>query len=285
MLERCVQFFRTLMKNLDIHKQIGGVEAEIRIAENNRRKQESLISKTILKLKGNCTEKYRQNLTQSIQAREKNLKKVKERIKSLKKRKQTLLKILQNRLDKNHKKDLLSITVQKSFNDELKNTDILLKKIKNMDIKFSQLTEVEVETNQYDYDLFISHAFEDKDDFVRPLANRLKSIGLNIWYDEFSLTLGDSLRKSIDHGLSNSQYGLVILSSAFFKKNWTQYELNGLITNEIAGENKVILPIWHKITFDEIKDYSPSLADKIALNTAIFGIDEICEKIYLAIKK
>lgn len=128
------------------------------------------------------------------------------------------------------------------------------------------------------YDAFISHASEDKDDVVRPLAEKLREAGLAIWYDEFELRVGDSLRRSIDKGLANSRFGIVVLSVAFFAKNWPQYELDGLVAKESAG-GKVILPLWHKISKDEVMAYSPSLADKVALNTAIFTIDELVREL------
>ena len=128
------------------------------------------------------------------------------------------------------------------------------------------------------HDLFISHASEDKDDFVRPLATALASFGLEVWYDETTLKLGDSLRQSIDRGLANSRYGVVVLSTSFFSKNWPQYELNGLVAREMNGV-KVILPIWHKVTKDEVLRYSPTLADKIALNSAVHSVAEIAEKV------
>jgi hypothetical protein len=126
------------------------------------------------------------------------------------------------------------------------------------------------------YDFFISHASEDKDNFVRPLAELLIISGLNVWYDEFQLTVGDSLRKKIDEGLTLSKYGIVVLSRDFFRKNWPEYELNGLVAREMNG-NKVILPIWHNVTRDEILSYSPTLADKVALNTAIHSLNEIVD--------
>lgn len=79
------------------------------------------------------------------------------------------------------------------------------------------------------YDVFISHASEDKDSLVRPLAQRLKQERLEVWYDEFSLRPGDSLRRSIDRGLSKSRHGIVVLSQSFFQKNWPQWELDGLV--------------------------------------------------------
>jgi hypothetical protein len=135
-----------------------------------------------------------------------------------------------------------------------------------------------------EYDVFISHATEDKDEIVRPLANQLVSEGLRVWYDEFELHIGDSLRRKIDTGLSKSRFGVVVLSHAFFSKNWPQYELDGLVTREMTGE-QIILPIWHKITKAEVIAQSPSLADKVARNTADFTIEEIAREIADVIKK
>lgn len=136
------------------------------------------------------------------------------------------------------------------------------------------VTEPTAEKDDKQYDFFISHASEDKDAFVRVLADRLRTSGFLVWYDEFELKIGDSLRKKIDQGLSKSKYGIVVISPDFIKKNWTEYEFSGMIAREMNGQ-KVILPIWHKVTKDEVLAFSPSLADKMALNTSINSIDEI----------
>ena len=86
-----------------------------------------------------------------------------------------------------------------------------------------------------EWDAFISHASEDKE-FVRPLADALRARHLSIWYDEFTLLLGDSLRRSIDRGLARSKYGIVILSKKFFEKEWPQKELDGLVAREVDGK-------------------------------------------------
>lgn len=135
-----------------------------------------------------------------------------------------------------------------------------------------------------EYDVFISHATEDKDDLVRPLANSLVGHGLRVWYDEFELRIGDSLRRKIDAGLAKSRFGVVVLSHSFFAKNWPQYELDGLVTREMTGE-QVILPLWHRITKAEVIAHSPSLADKVARNTSDFTIEEIAREIADVIKK
>lgn len=133
------------------------------------------------------------------------------------------------------------------------------------------------------FDVFISHASEDKDTVVRPLATAMKDKGLSVWYDEFELKIGDNLRRKIDMGLSKSNFGVVVISHSFIKKGWTNYELDGLITREVSGE-QVLLPIWHNITKQEVADYSPSLANKLARNTDIDMIDEIADEIADVIK-
>ena len=127
------------------------------------------------------------------------------------------------------------------------------------------------------WDVFISHASEDKDSFVRPLAAELRKNGLRVWYDEFSLRLGDSLNESINKGLSESQFGIVVLSRAFFEKQWTKRELDGLVAREI-NEGKVILPLWHGVDRAEVCLYSPILADRVAIHTPE-GVSHVVNKI------
>ncbi|MDU0457634.1 MAG: DUF1883 domain-containing protein [Geobacteraceae bacterium] len=135
-----------------------------------------------------------------------------------------------------------------------------------------------VETGGQSHDVFISHASEDKDDIVRPLANALIARGLDVWYDEFALKIGDSLRQKIDKGLSGSRVGLVVLSPSFIAKGWTNYELDGIVTRAVSGE-QILLPIWHNITKQHVVDFSPSLADKVARSTATHTIEDIAFEI------
>jgi hypothetical protein len=129
-----------------------------------------------------------------------------------------------------------------------------------------------------EHDVFISHASEDKDEIVRPLANALVKEGLDVWYDEFALRIGDSLRQKIDRGLAKSRVGLVVLSPSFIDKGWTNYELDGIVTRTVTGE-QILLPIWHNITKQQVVDFSPSLADKVARSTATHTVEEIAAEI------
>ena len=139
-------------------------------------------------------------------------------------------------------------------------------------------TPPSITSNNQVHDVFISHASEDKDEIVRPLANALINEGLNVWYDEFTLRIGDSLRQKIDQGLANSRVGLVVLSSEFISKGWTNYELDGIVTRTVSGE-QILLPIWHNITKQQVLDFSPSLADKVARSTATHTVEEIAKEI------
>ena len=126
--------------------------------------------------------------------------------------------------------------------------------------------------------LIYNRTSQDKDELVRPLADALIKEGLNVWYDEFTLRIGDSLRQKIDQGLANSKVGLVVLSSDFISKGWTNYELDGIVTRTVSGE-QILLPIWHNITKQQVVDFSPSLADKVARSTATHTVDEIAKEI------
>lgn len=132
-----------------------------------------------------------------------------------------------------------------------------------------------------EWDVFISHASEDKEDFVRPLAEGLKARGLNVWYDEITLTVGDSLRQSIDRGLAHSRFGIVVISPNFMRKEWPQKELDGLVAREIP-DVKVILPVWHGITADEIRAFSPILAGRLAVSSDN-GLDHVIAELMRAI--
>ena len=132
-----------------------------------------------------------------------------------------------------------------------------------------------------EWDVFISHASEDKEEFVRPLAELLRQHGLRVWYDEFTLKVGDGLRRSIDRGLARSRYGVVVISPNFLRKEWPQKELDGLVAREVDGV-RVILPVWHNISRDEVSRYSPTLADRYAASSA-GGLDLVTKRLLEAI--
>jgi hypothetical protein len=144
--------------------------------------------------------------------------------------------------------------------------------------KSSEAQEEPIKESRELWDLFICHATEDKDEIARPLANALSAKGLKVWYDEFTLKVGDSLRQKIDFGLAHSRYGIVILSQFFFKKNWPQRELDGLAAREDSEGHKVILPVWLHVDRDYVVKFSPTLADRLASRSSD-GLDIVVKEL------
>lgn len=116
--------------------------------------------------------------------------------------------------------------------------------------------------------VFICHASEDKDAIARPLAAALLEEHIEVWFDEYSMRVGDSLREAIDRGLAQSDFGIVIVSPAFFAKRWPQRELNGLVAREMAGTRRLVLPVWHGVDHALILRHSPPLADIVAAQSS-----------------
>lgn len=267
------------MKHLRF-KGTGTLEAEARKLRRNLTSKEIEFKKAVSKVK-NANPLYESisKLRKSLKSKERQVIKAKRQLKS--KLSQIYRKSAEREKEKHGggAQKIKRIAITQTLNKELKIQENILSQLKNMPITFSHNT---TKQDEKESDLFISHASEDKSDFVKPLADELINQGVSVWYDEYALRIGDSLRKSIDKGLSQSRFGLIVLSKNFFEKNWTQYELNGLVAKEMEGE-KVILPIWHNITKDEILKLSPSLVDKFALNSAIYSIQEIAEKVVEAV--
>ena len=134
-----------------------------------------------------------------------------------------------------------------------------------------------------DWDVFISHASEDKAEVARPLARRLERQGLRVWLDEQELVVSDSLRAKIDHGLARSRWGVVVLSRAFLDKAWPQAELDGLLARELSGQ-RVVLPVWHGVTAGEVARRSPLLAARLGASTSD-GLDAVCAALLQAMDR
>lgn len=136
----------------------------------------------------------------------------------------------------------------------------------------------------HESDVFISHASEDKDDVARPLYEELTKLGFKVWFDEAELELGDSLPAKIDAGLAGCRFGVVILSPRFFAKNWPRKELDGLAAREVGSGEKVILPVWHDVSEEDVRQHSPTLASKLGVPTSS-GLTKVVETIVRVLRK
>lgn len=132
------------------------------------------------------------------------------------------------------------------------------------------------------HDVFVSHASEDKKDFVVDLVKRLEAAGLDVWYDDNELTIGDELTQNIVRGIAFSLAGVVVLSPRFFdrKKTWTKKELEMISASE--GETKVILPVLHEMSVDDLRNENPELAELVGAKTED-GVDKVAAAIVRAV--
>lgn len=203
-----------------------------------------------------------------------NEKRIAEKEKRLNTERQNLLKA---QADEDKKKQRTQQKVYDGYERQIKS---LKQQIEDMDVDTTpvpQYTHPFVENNDVQYDVFISHASEDKESFVNELYKELTALGLKVWYDQAVLKWGDPLRSKIDEGLRNSRFGIVVISRDYIQKGWTQYELEGLFNKEMTV-GKTILPIWHNISKSEVLRFSPTLGGKLALMTSVLTTQEIAEK-------
>lgn len=126
-------------------------------------------------------------------------------------------------------------------------------------------------------DVFLSHASEDKDAIARPLAEALEVRGVTVWFDEIQIKVGQSIRQEIEHGIAGCRFGVVIISPAFFDKQWTQAELDGLFSKKMSSGDDLILPVWHHVSKQEVLEQSPLLAGINALNSSLQTVDEMAD--------
>jgi hypothetical protein len=130
---------------------------------------------------------------------------------------------------------------------------------------------------------FISHDSRDKANVAQPLALRLSQMMIPVWYDEYSLKVGDSLRESIEQGLKECQKCILILTPNFLANGgWSKREYDSIFTREIVEKTKLILPVWHDVSVQEVFDYSPVLADKLAVGWSE-GLEAVARKLSAAI--
>ena len=132
---------------------------------------------------------------------------------------------------------------------------------------------------------FISHDSRDKDSLVRELAMELSRQMCLVWYDEYSLKVGDSLRSSIEKGLKETKRCILVLSPNFLaNEGWGKAEFDSVFTREIIEKRNVILPVWHGVTVQDVYNYSPRLADKVGLCSAL-GVEELARKLASAARE
>jgi hypothetical protein len=131
------------------------------------------------------------------------------------------------------------------------------------------------------WDVFISHASEDKEDIARPLARALEARGISVWFDELTIGWGTPIHRAIEEGIARATFGLVILSPHFMFKKWTKAELDGLYGRQMDQPDGygTIKPIWHRVTYDDVARELPMIASLKAMSTAVFSVEQIADEV------
>lgn len=194
--------------------------------------------------------------------------------------------------EKRQKRNDANLKLQKAQQDEQKKQNREMKRMQeSYESRIAQLqsrtipsgvniNSVADKHEDVQYDVFVSHAWEDKESFVDEFVQELQKLNLNVWYDKNQIKWGDSMRAKIDEGLRKSKFGVAVLSPDYIKdgKYWTKAELDGLFQLESVN-GKMLLPVWHNLTKKEVMAYSPIIAGKLAMNTASMTPAEIAAEL------
>lgn len=132
-------------------------------------------------------------------------------------------------------------------------------------------------------DVFISYSHSDSKEVAQLLGQELTAMDLDIWLDDIEMSIGSSIRESIDDGLTRSEYGVVILSESYFEGT-SEWELNGLVEKHTSEED-VILPLWYEVDYDFVYEQSPSLADLIAEEVDEENVQSVASSIYQVVEE
>lgn len=113
--------------------------------------------------------------------------------------------------------------------------------------------------------VFVSYAGEDRE-IAKAVARDLTAMGIPTFYDRDSLALGDSVVDRIHEAMSVADYGVLIVSPDFLSKNWPRHETRQLVQDYIEGRTR-LLPIWHDVSMEEVREHQPALSGIWAANT------------------
>lgn len=286
-----VDYYQRIVNRLD--KEIADLEkkralADTRAANEQKKAARVTISKNasaaIIKSRKNQINRYQ---AASIKAANESASLSKKIADKRKRRNDAYLKLQKEQQNEQKNQDKQIKDIQKTYESKIKNlSDQMMGAILENVTDVTPILNATNIKDEQEYDVFVSHAWEDKEDFVEEFVEELRNLGVNVWYDKSRIKWGDSMRRKIDEGLKKSKFGVVVLSPNYIAegKYWTKAELDGLFQMESVN-GKTLLPIWHKLTKKEIMDYSPIIASKLAMNTASMTAKEIAENLLELLKE
>lgn len=75
------------------------------------------------------------------------------------------------------------------------------------------------------------------------MTSDLTQLGMQVWLDEQSILVGDSITEKISQGLAKSDFFVIAISKHSLQSNWVQRELNAALMSELSKRAVQILPI------------------------------------------
>ena len=171
-----------------------------------------------------------------------------------------------------------TMKVQGISNEEyLKSHSELSKQLNELSFDIKDATK---QKEIIEYDVFLSHSNLDKEEFVSELSDKLEGREIKVFEDVKVFKMGQSQTDMMNMGILNSRFVVIFLSPNFIKSGWSDYEFKSFLNREINEKRIIILPIWHNVSYDDVRDYNPFLVDKFALDTKKYTLDEIVDSIY-----
>nr|WP_202439068.1 toll/interleukin-1 receptor domain-containing protein [Streptomyces sp. SID8356] len=145
---------------------------------------------------------------------------------------------------------------------------------------YAEKAAVQAQTYPDKRDLFLCHAWNDREGSAKELYGHLKTSGATVWFSEEDIPLGSLQMREIDKGLRNSRIGIVLVTPSLLES----IKNEGIAEKELAvllNTNRVV-PVTHGVTFDELYDVSPMLASHSGLSTRESSLDAVAAKIAAA---
>jgi len=126
-------------------------------------------------------------------------------------------------------------------------------------------------------DVFLCHAWDDRQGAAKQLHDFLEAAGVKVWFSEKDLGLGVPMMRAIDKGLANSKVGLVLVTPALLARLPKESVADKELSTLLAGNR--LVPIVHNTTYEALRDVSPMLASRTGLDTAEDSMSEVAAKI------
>lgn len=90
-----------------------------------------------------------------------------------------------------------------------------------------------------DYEIFISHASEDRPEVARPVHAACERLGLKVFLDDEHIAWGENFTRKINSALGAARTVLCIISPVSVTKQWPMAEVNTALSLEISGKKEV----------------------------------------------